>query len=140
MFTVTTARGDDNDMPLGQGSHDVLNGDAGDNELRGGNGIDTLDGGAGNDTHSGAQGNDLFVFEDGADWIRTFGDNRDTLQLDDASWSSAGTLTVNGVLNMFAMQLSDNRVVLDFDGVNSVTLVNGAGLTEAQHANDIDIV
>ena len=155
----TLSGGDGNDSLFGQGNPDQLNGDAGDDflsgafgndfllggsgndELRGGNGSDTLDGGTGNDTLSGALGNDLFIFAVGfgSDQINTFQDNKDTIQLDDALWSASGALSVNEVLSLHGLQASTNRVVLSFDGGETLSIINAEGISLAQLSNDIDI-
>jgi len=110
--------------------------------LRGGNGADTLDGGTGNDTLSGASGNDLFIFDvgSGSDRVNTFQDNKDTIQLDDALWSASGSLSVNEVLSLHGLQASANRVILSFDGGETLTIVNAGGISLGQLSNDIDIV
>lgn len=130
-----------NDFLSGAYGNDQIFGEEGHDALRGGNGADTLDGGAGDDILSGALGNDVFIFATGygADQINSFQDNRDTLRLDQTLWADQEVLSVAEVLSQFAQQASANRVELIFDGGDSVTLVNGTGLTIAQLENDIEL-
>ncbi len=123
-----------NDLLQSAAGADVLNGGSGNDTLRGGDGFDTLDGGTGDDVLAGGSDADRFVFFDGgnADTITDFGDNEDTLALDEMLWS--GSLTEAQVVAMFASQDGAN-VVFDFGGGDTIQVNN---ITTAAIENDIE--
>lgn len=137
--------GTKNDIVIGNGARNVLDGRKGGDILKGGSGADKLVGGAGKDKLFGEKGNDVlkggggadkFIFEKkgGKDVIKDFADNKDTLQLDDALWS--GVLTVSEVLEEFG-SFSKGDSVLKFNKSTKITIED---MTLNQLGNDIDII
>ncbi len=127
-----------NDALYGAKGRDILRGGNGNDSLNGNQGRDVLDGGKGNDILNGGLHGDYFVFKTnyGHDTITDFQDNKDTIRLDDALWSSAGTLTVQQVIDTYA-RISNGNVVLDF-GPDELTLAGVNNL--AVLADDIVII
>lgn len=104
----------------GNGMANILHGLQGADRLVGGAGNDTLAGDRGDDVLNGGAGADVFIFALGHDVIRDFGDNIDTVRIDDALWGgaerSAGWVLDHG-------RLVDGEVVLSF-GDHSLTFEN----------------
>ena len=125
------------DVLRGQDDPDQLNGGAGGDWLYGGAGRDRLTGDAGNDKLFGGQGQDSFVFRagHGADRIRDFEDNIDTLRIDDAIWG--GGLTRAQVIATYGSNVAGG-VLLDFGGGNSILIDNLADKGLLQ--NDLVII
>ncbi len=157
--------GDDNDILFGQGNNDILYGEAGNDNLSGaagsdqlfggdGNdilngsiGADRLDGGAGNDTLNGGGDDgarDTFVFAVGydEDRINAFDQaGTDRLELDDALWAGAGTLTGQEVVDMFgSLNAAGTILTLDFGNGDILEIQNGAGIDIDTFGLDIMIV
>ena len=105
---------------FGWESGDHLIGRAGDDYLNGGRGADTLEGGAGNDTLRGGRDGDTFVFNSGRDVVEEFNARAgDRVALDEALWS--GARTAAQVVAQYG-RIEGGNAVLDFGGVNSLTL------------------
>jgi serralysin len=110
------------------GGNDKAYGGDGNDSLYGGGGNDSLYGGGGRDTLAGGGGADTFVYTAGADLVTSFGNNSDTLLIDDALWGG-GSRTVDQIL-AFA-RVTDGDVLFDFgngntlrlDGVSSLSLL-----------------
>jgi len=127
--TVLGNRGSDrilgqsgNDTLKGGGGRDRLVGGAGKDFLIGGNSDDRLYGGSGNDKLKGGTGSDIFVFKDGwkKDTIIDFGDNQDTLAVDNAIWG--GGLTVAQVISTYASTVN-GHVEFNFENGDVVRLL-----------------
>ncbi len=93
--------GDDGANALyGQAGNDRLIGNLGNDTIIGGSGNDRLDGGYGNDRLTGEAGRDSFVFSttlnaaENVDRIRGFSVKNDTIRLDDAIFTAAGSAGV----------------------------------------------
>jgi serralysin len=93
--------GDDGANALyGQAGNDRLIGNLGNDTIIGGSGNDRLDGGYGNDRLTGESGRDSFVFSttlnaaENVDRIRGFSVKNDTIRLDDAIFTAAGSAGV----------------------------------------------
>lgn len=115
------------DVLRGDNGRDIMRGGAGNDEIRGGKGNDTLYGQKGDDILFGNAGKDRFVFKnaDGADTIRDFRDDTDTLKIighGDADSLLARAEEIGG------------DVVFDFGGGNSLTV---EGISIAQLADDL---
>lgn len=129
--------GNGNDALYAGGGNDQLWGGAGKDDLWAGVGADTLNGGGGNDSMAGGGGADTFVFANnsGADLIRDFADDVDTLNLNDNLWS--GTLTVSQVLSTYG-SIVGGKAVLNFGGGDVLTLNGISNLNDL--VDDITIV
>jgi serralysin len=103
--------------------NDTLDGGEGDDRLEGGDGNDELSGGAGIDRLTGGLGEDNFVFVDGfgADQVRDFVNDVDTLVFDDAYWD--GIATNAEFVDTYAT-LVGSKIVFDF-GDGDVLTVSG---------------
>jgi Ca2+-binding RTX toxin-like protein len=77
-----------------------MSGNLGNDTIVGGSGNDRLDGGYGNDRLTGEAGRDSFVFStalnaaENVDRIRSFSIKNDTIRLDDAIFTAAGSAGV----------------------------------------------
>ncbi len=145
-----------NDILYGEGGNDTLIGAAGSDQLFGGDGndilngsvgADRLDGGAGNDilNGGGADGaRDTFVFAEGydEDRINSFDQaGNDRLELDDALWAGAGTLTAQEVVDMFgSLNATGTILTLDFGNGDILEIQNGAGIDIDTFGLDIMII
>lgn len=129
----TLTGGAEADELEGGSGNDRLFGGAGKDRLDGGHDNDTLKGGSGADRLKGSYGNDTFVFSSGAgaDSVLDFLPGEDTLKLDDALWGRS--LTPGQVLNRFGDD-SSGRVVLDFGGGDSVTLIGVERVEELENS------
>ncbi len=123
--------GDDGDFLTGGADRDRVFGDAGDDTVSGGSGNDTLNGGsgadiivgqAGSDLLTGGAGADVFVFAAGfgADVIRDFQDNLDTLRF--APALKGAISTVEDFVAEFATA-SRGSVIFDFGDGNRLTVM-----------------
>jgi serralysin len=85
---------------FGQAGNDSMFGNLGNDTIVGGSGNDRLDGGYGNDRLTGESGRDIFVFSttlnaaENVDRIRGFSIKNDTIRLDDAIFTAAGSAGV----------------------------------------------
>lgn len=85
---------------VGQAGNDRLAGNLGNDTINGGSGNDRIDGGYGNDRLTGESGRDLFIFSstlnaaENVDRIRSFSVRDDTIRLDDAIFTEAGSTGV----------------------------------------------
>ena len=89
----TLSGGGGADKLFGNSNDDTLRGDAGNDVLDGGNNNDVLIGGSGNDTLTGGNGDDIFRFNlttEGIDTIIDFDVSNDTIQFDNASFTTIG--------------------------------------------------
>ena len=145
-----------NDILYGEGGNDTLIGAAGSDQLFGGDGndilngsvgADRLDGGAGNDilNGGGADGaRDTFVFAEGydEDRINSFDQaGNDRLELDDALWAGAGTLTAQEVVDMFgSLNATGTILTLDFGNGDILEIQNGAGIDMDTFGEDILVI
>lgn len=114
------------DTLLGGVGDDVLDGEGGDDLLKGGVGQDVLRGGRGNDVLIGGGGADIFEFHRNDDTGRILDfDPRegDLLRLDDAIWSTLGTLTAEEVVAQFASLDGDGNIVLDFSDIGGCVII-----------------
>ena len=157
--------GTDDDMLFGQGNNDILHGQSGndtllgaagsdqlfggtgDDVLNGSVGADRLDGGSGNDTLNGGNmdgARDTFVFAVGYDEDRVNAFDQagtDRLELDDALWASAGTLTAQQVVDMFgSLNANGTILTLDFGNGDILEVQNSAGIDAATLGADILII
>lgn len=105
---------------LGADGNDQLWGAEGNDRLAGSRGADRLYGGAGNDTLTGGSGADRFVFNAGQDLVRDFGNNIDTLAIDNALWGG-GRLSVARLLRRFG-EVTEVGVVLKFSETSILTI------------------
>jgi Ca2+-binding RTX toxin-like protein len=105
---------------------DVLIGDGNANTLNGGDGNDRLDGGAGNDTLSGGDGGDTFVYNgQGKDTILDFTQNDDVLEITGAASFTSAQDVIDAAVN------DGVNTVITFDTKNTLTLTGFTGtLTE----------
>ena len=90
----TLSGGGGADKLFGNSNDDTLRGDAGNDVLDGGNNNDVLIGGSGNDTLTGGNGDDIFRFNlttEGIDTIIDFDVSNDTIQFDNASFTTIGS-------------------------------------------------
>ena len=142
-----------NDILYGEGGNDTLSGAAGSDQLFGGDGDDVLngsiggdrlDGGAGNDVLNGGNmdgARDIFVFAVGydEDRVNSFDQaGNDRLELDDALWAGAGTLTAQQVVDMFGtLNGSGTILTLNFGNGDILEVQNGAGINAATLGTDI---
>jgi Ca2+-binding RTX toxin-like protein len=110
---------DDNKVIAGQGN-DIVYGRGGKDALQGNDGNDTIIGGTGNDTMRGQAGDDIFVYNDGdgVDKILDFDDFGND-QIDLSSFGFASFADVQAIMSQ-----SGSRVILDFDGANTLRLEN----------------
>jgi len=145
-----------NDMLFGGAGNDTLSGAAGSDQLFGGDGNDTLlgsigadrlDGGSGNDVLNGGNmdgARDTFVFAVGydEDRVNSFDQaGNDRLELDDALWAGAGTLTAQQVVDMFgSLNASGTILTLDFGNGDILEVQNGAGIDADTLGEDILVV
>ncbi len=145
-----------NDILYGEGGNDTLIGAAGSDQLFGGDGndilngsigADRLDGGAGNDILNGGNmdgARDTFVFAVGydEDRINSFDQaDNDRLELDDALWAGAGTLTAQEVVDMFgSLNATGTILTLDFGNGDILEIQNGAGIDMDTFGEDILVI
>ena len=136
-----------NDNLSGAAGSDQLFGGDGDDILNGSVGADRLDGGAGNDTLNGGNmdgARDTFVFAIGydEDRVNSFDQaGNDRLELDDALWAGAGTLTAQQVVDMFGtLNGSGTILTLDFGNGDILEVQSGAGIDADTLGADILIV
>ncbi len=138
--------GEGNDFLSGAGGSDQLFGGDGNDVLNGSVGADRLDGGAGNDIlNGGADGaRDIFVFAEGydEDRINSFDQaGTDRLELDDALWAGAGTLTAQEVVDMFgSLNATGTILTLDFGNGDILEIQNGAGIDMDTFGEDILVI
>ena len=157
--------GNDDDLLSGQSNNDILHGQSGNDTLLGGAGLDQLfggqgddtlfgsfgadrlDGGAGNDTLNGGifdGARDIFIFRLGYDQDRVNAFDQagtDRLELDDALWAGAGTLTAQQVVDMFgSLNGSGTILTLDFGNGDILEVQNSAGIDAATLGADILII
>ena len=120
--------GNGKDSLSGGNGNDSLFGDKGNDTLHGGLGNDKISGTAGNDGLFGDDGKDTFIFETGfgADKVKDFEDNIDTLKLDDALWG--GGKTAAQVVAEFAT-VSGSNVLFDFGGGQKLTVIGVTDLS-----------
>ncbi|MFQ5437476.1 MAG: M10 family metallopeptidase C-terminal domain-containing protein [Paracoccaceae bacterium] len=120
---------------------DTLSGNLGNDTLKGGGGNDTLNGGSGADKLIGGAQADFFVFSGnntGADKVKDFADNVDTLELDNALWGNT-PLTISSVVSLYASVVNSN-VVFDFGGGNTITLKGFGATGTAALVDDIVLI
>ncbi|MTE01080.1 hypothetical protein GIY56_12315 [Paracoccus sp. YIM 132242] len=117
-----TGNGGNNVLAGGDGN-DTLLGGAGSDTLRGGTGADRLDGGPGSDALWGGLGADTLIFRGGGDRIADFGNNIDTIALDDALWGGVPR-TVGQILALGTEIAGD--VFFNFGGGNTLLVENVA--------------
>ncbi len=105
--------GGGSDTILGGAGRDVLWGQNGNDTLRGNAGADFLSGGKGNDLLAGGAGRDRFEFTEGsgADTIKDFQNDRDTLFLSSEFWD--GGASKRRVLEQYG-SVQNDAFVLDF--------------------------
>jgi Ca2+-binding RTX toxin-like protein len=139
---VLIGNGGMNTLDGGDGN-DVLIGMAGDDVLKGGNGNDELRGGLGADLLKGGPGIDHFVFDTdpgiggNADWIADFVKGQDKLVLDDDVFAGIGVGTVEGVnmvagaFRLGAAQDADDRILYDTSTGGLYYDPDGAGFEAA---------
>lgn len=127
---------------LGGANGDVINGDAGDDVIDGESGNDRLSGGADDDSLTGGLGTDTFVFALGfdADIVTDFNDDVDTLELDDALWTSSGTLTAQQVVDTFMTEVNSQEFLFDFGGGDTFEIQTSGVASLSIFADDISIV
>jgi serralysin len=113
-----------NDKAYGGTGDDAISGGSGDDKIYGEAGSDTLAGGTGSDKLFGGTEADSFVFDQGfgADRIRDFQDNIDTLFFASAYWE--GIEDGAAFVNTYG-HVAGGSVVLDFGG-GDVATVTGA--------------
>ena len=152
--TLNGGAGDD--TLNGNANSDAVNGGDGNDALTGGDGNDALTGGDGNDTLTGDSGNDTFRFvliTDGVDTIVDFNVKDDTIQLDNASFTTVGS---DGTLALtafhsgpLATQDADDRITYDSttgelfydaDGSGSGTAIQIATLATGLAMTNADFV
>jgi serralysin len=117
-----------NDRLTGNNVANSLIGNAGNDTLAGGLGDDTLDGGANNDDYTSGTGADSLIFAAGADRIRDFVNNVDTIVLDRDLWGG-GNRSAASVLGSFGEDIGSS-VLLHFSGGNTLR-VDGASSVNA---------
>lgn len=130
--------GEGNDFLRGAAGRDSLFGGAGNDEIFGGTAGDVLDGGSGNDTLNAGDQADRIVYAlgYGADEIRGFGDDQDTLALDLALFDPniyPGGPIIQNILDDYADEFSGG---VNFDFGNGDTL-RVTSINEIQLLNDI---
>jgi len=132
--------GGGNDLLEGGDGNDTLNGALGNDRLKGNGGADRLNGGDGKDVLNGAQGDDIltggagadrFVFTGGADIVKDFKNNTDTIAIDaDLASSKADALDQGWIVGGDAM--------FDFGG-GDVLIIRDVGNLDIL-SNDLIIV
>lgn len=139
---TSVSGGAGNDTVSGGTGNDNVFGRSGNDNVLGASGDDRLDGGTDTDILTGGTGFDTFVFgvNYGDDTVQGFEDDIDTLELNDALWAAHGNLTATEVVNMFSVQTSPGIVDFTFDGGETLRVVNGSGISQADLIDDIAIV
>ena len=128
----TLLGGAGSDTLWGEGGNDWLEGGDGDDRLDGGSGDDVLDGGSGDDKLVGGAGNDVLYGGPGQDhleggsghdrFVYRAGDGHDVI----ADSAGYDVVIVEGVadLTTVSRRFSADDLVFEFDGDNSLTLVD----------------
>ena len=119
--------GNGNDSVVGGTDNDKIYGDRDSDTLAGGDGNDRVNGGTGTDLMTGGRGNDVLVFQTdfGADTVRGFQDNLDTLKF---NASFADGLSVAQFIATYATVTGGNTV-FDFGGGEVLVVVGVANLS-----------
>ena len=113
------------DVLIGGSGHDRLLGGTGADRLLGGEGRDVLNGGKGNDSLTGGAAADRFVFTGGADVVRDFQNNTDTIAIaDHLAASKSAAFDAARIVGGDAVFDFGNGHVLTIEGVDSLGVLS----------------
>lgn len=116
--------GNYNDIIIGDGSNNTLEGMDGADSINGNNGNDVVNGGLGNDTLTGGAGNDTFVINSGVDTITDLGNGQDILQVTSGVLNatvSKAWVARSGTYNNAEVNLTSNGQSVNLNAVTSGT-------------------
>ncbi|MFC1537140.1 calcium-binding protein, partial [Pseudomonadota bacterium] len=152
-FNLNMTGSDRNDLILGEGGIDFLNGGLGNDALFGGDGFDRLDGGEGNDTLVGGTGNDTIDGGIGSDtYIYNNGDGADVitdaqgLNHIRANGSNLGGLFDGNALyslesgNVMRWEINGGEHVYEYDATLQTVKISGSALGGANDSITIENV